>query len=109
MQFTSTEACRGTTRARETRLAAKRESEKRRRAEESQEQQENRLAADRKSKKRKRAEESQEQPENYRLVFRYNLDHRQILINYPSTCPESYNFIPQNSGESPQTTCFENL
>ena len=37
---------------------------KRKRAEESQEQQENRLAADRESKKRKRAEESQEQQEN---------------------------------------------
>ena len=48
---------------RESRLAAKRESEKRRRAEESQEQQEIRLAADRESKKRKRAEESQEQQE----------------------------------------------
>ena len=55
----------------ETRLAAKRESEKRRRAEESQEQQEIRLAADRESKKRKRAEES-EQPESYRLAFRYS-------------------------------------
>jgi len=57
---------------RETKLAAKRESEKRRRAEESQEEQENRLAADRESKKRKRAEESQEQPENYCLAFRYS-------------------------------------
>ena len=46
---------------RKTRLAAKRESEKRRRAEESQEQQENRLAADRESKNRKRAEEPKEQ------------------------------------------------
>ena len=45
-------------------LAADRESKKRKRAEESQEQQENRLAADRESKKRKRAEESQEQQEN---------------------------------------------
>ena len=48
---------------RETRLDAKRESEKRRSAEVSQEQHENRLAADRESKKRKRSEESQEQPE----------------------------------------------
>ena len=45
-------------------LAADRESKKRKRAEESQEKQENRLAADRESKKRKRAEESQEQREN---------------------------------------------
>ena len=46
------------------RLAADRESKKRKRAEGSQEQHENRLAADRESKKRKRAEESQEQQEN---------------------------------------------
>ena len=39
-------------------LAADRESKKRKRAEESQEKQENRLAADRESKNRKRAEES---------------------------------------------------
>ena len=45
-------------------LPAGRESKKRKRAEESQEQQENRLAADRESKKRKHAEESQEQQEN---------------------------------------------
>ena len=45
-------------------LAADRESKKRKRAEESQEQQENRLATDRESKKRKRAEKSQEQQEN---------------------------------------------
>ena len=45
-------------------LAADRESKKRKRVEESQEQQENRLAADRESKKRKCAEESQEQQEN---------------------------------------------
>ena len=57
---------------RETRLAAKRESEKRRRAEESQEQHENRLAASRDNAKRKRAEESQEQRENYRIAFRYS-------------------------------------
>ena len=49
------------------RLAADRESKKRKRAEESQELHENRLAADRESKKRRRAEESQEQHEN-RLV-----------------------------------------
>ena len=49
MQFTSTEACRGTTRARETRLAAKRESEK-----------------------RSRVEESQGQRETYRMAFRYS-------------------------------------
>ena len=49
---------------RETRLAAKRESEKRRRAEELPVQRETRLAAKRESEKRRRAEESQEQQEN---------------------------------------------
>ena len=49
---------------RESRLAAKRESEKRRRAEESKEQQGNRLEADRERKNRKRAEESKEQQGN---------------------------------------------
>ena len=44
-------------------LAADRESKKRKRVEESKEQQGNRLAADRESKKRKRAEESQKQQE----------------------------------------------
>ena len=43
-------------------LAADRESKKRKRAEESQLQRENRLAANRESMKRKCAEESQEQP-----------------------------------------------
>ena len=47
----------------ENRLAADRESKRRKRAEESQEQQENRLAADRESKKRKRDEEPQQQCE----------------------------------------------
>ena len=49
---------------RENRLAANRESMKRKRAEESQQQRENRLAANRESMKRKRAEESQQQREN---------------------------------------------
>ena len=48
----------------ESRLAAKRESEKRRRAEESKEQQGNRLEAGRERKNRKRAEESKEQQGN---------------------------------------------
>ena len=51
----------------ENRLAADRESMKRKLAEESQQQRENRLTADRESKKRKRAEEPQQQREN-RLV-----------------------------------------
>ena len=46
------------------RLAANRESMKRKHAEESQQQRENRLAADMESKKTKRDEESQEQREN---------------------------------------------
>ena len=45
-------------------LAADRESQKRKRAEESKEQQGNRLEADRERKKRKRAEESKEQQGN---------------------------------------------
>ena len=56
----------------ENRLAADRESKKRKRAEESQQQLEIRLASQREITKRKRAEESQEQPENFRLPFRYN-------------------------------------
>ena len=44
----------------------------RRRIEELPEQRETRLAAKGESKKRKRAEESQEQLENYRLAFRYS-------------------------------------
>ena len=54
------------------RLAANRESMKRKRAEESQQQRENRPACQREIAKRKRAEESQEQPKNYRLAFRYS-------------------------------------
>ena len=57
---------------RENRLAANREIMKRKRAEESQPQRENRLASQREITKRKRAEESQEQPENFRLAFRYS-------------------------------------
>ena len=51
-------------RANAKRLAANRESKKRKRTEESQQQRENRLAANRESMKRKRAEESQQQREN---------------------------------------------
>ena len=57
---------------RENRIAANRESMKRKRAEEPQQQRENRLASQREITKRKLAEESQEQPENFRLAFRYN-------------------------------------
>ena len=50
-------------RANAKRLAANRESKKRKRAEESQQQRENRLAANREIIKRQRAEESQHQRE----------------------------------------------
>ena len=49
------------------RLAANRESKKRKRAEESQQQRENRLATNGKSMKRKRAEESQHQREIFNI------------------------------------------